>query len=89
MYRLGLFFLIAAPAAAQQPVWTATSPMNITREGYAQTLLDDGRVLVTDGVLCRAECPQGTSTEIYDPQTGTWTQAAGMRAARRGIAPSV
>lgn len=51
--------------------------MSYVCEGHRQTLLVDGRVLVTCGTAA-----------LYDPKIGAWTAAAGMRTARRGHAAS-
>jgi hypothetical protein len=47
MHRILVVIIAAAPAVAQQSIWTTTSPLSYAPEGYAQTLLADGRVLVT------------------------------------------
>jgi galactose oxidase-like protein/Kelch motif protein len=53
--------------------WTSVAPMASGRWYPTNTLLPDGRVLVTSGEIdcngCVVPIP-----EIYDPQTGTWTQ---------------
>ncbi len=54
--------------------WAATGPMSAQRFGHTLTLLPDGRVLAVGG-----EDPQGgdymlySSTEIFDPETNTWS----------------
>ena len=63
--------------------WNPTDPMTVARANHTATLLQDGRVLVAGG---RSQDEWvgifHQSTEIYDPVTGTWTQAADMNIAR-------
>ncbi len=60
-----------------------TGNMALNREAHAATLLDDGRVLITGGLI-----PAGISwvavqdSEIYDPASGTFTSAGKMSIAR-------
>ena len=57
--------------------WTLTGSLSVARESEAWAVLDDGRVLVTGGLdieLFRTL----DSTEIYDPATGEWAEAASM-----------
>src|SRR5262245_12616336 len=68
---------------AQQSIWTFVRPMSIPRSGYGQTLLPNGRVLVTGG-LCPGNCPGAQNTELYDPQTGQWSAGAELRLPRYG-----
>ncbi len=51
----------------------ATAPMTIPRYGHTASLLPDGRVLVAGGITSVDPWTQTTSTELYDPSTGTWT----------------
>ena len=59
--------------------------MAIGRESHAATLLGDGRVLVTGGLV-----PSGMSwnsiaeAEIYDPASGTFAVVGNMNVARAG-----
>ena len=58
--------------------WTVTQPM-ISRRSFAQSVqLRDGRVLVVGGMLPGDGITQTmtSSTEIYDPDSKTWTAAA-------------
>src|SRR5450432_733176 len=60
--------------------WQATGDLNTARELYTETLLLDGKVLVTGG-----EGPTFAalaSTEIYDSTTGIWTPSGSMHTAR-------
>src|SRR5262245_56296086 len=51
------------------------SPMNKERNYHTATLLSNGTVLVAGGF------PTGTSAELYDPATDTWTITGSLRAA--------
>ena len=51
--------------------------MAISRMDHTMTVLRDGRVLVVGGALTR-------KTEIYDPSTGTWSEAADLLEPRVG-----
>jgi hypothetical protein len=60
-----------------------TGTMAFGREGHAATLLNDGRVLITGGLI-----PAGISwqpvfeAEIYDPVSGTFTPTGNMNSSR-------
>jgi uncharacterized protein (TIGR03437 family) len=70
---------------AQSTTWTAVKPMSYVRDGYQQTLLSDGRVLVTGGIpWCPRGCLSSNTAELYDPKTGLWSPAAEMRTPRGG-----
>lgn len=63
--------------------FVATGSMRLARGRHASTTLADGRVLVTGG-----ETPQGssstltTTTELYSPATGTFTDGPAMNVPR-------
>lgn len=60
--------------------WTGAGSMRVARSGHSATLLSDGRVLVTGGESDRpgtSSLPTETS-EIFEPATGTWSDAAPM-----------
>lgn len=66
--------------------WHDATPMTQPRAFHAAALLRDGRVLVMGGSR-GADLVEGlSSTEIFDPIVGTWTQAADLSGAR--IKPS-
>ncbi|MET1502625.1 kelch repeat-containing protein [Burkholderia sola] len=70
-----------------QGAWLATGSMVAHRTCHTATLLSDGKVLVAGGRTERPTYGSKTATssaELYDPATGTWTEAAHMRAARCG-----
>ena len=56
--------------------------MKESRTEHSAALLEDGRVIVTGGLNEDLEIV-GT-TEIFDPQTGKWSQRESMRTVRRG-----
>ncbi len=60
--------------------WSATGSMGTARayHDHAETLLPDGRVLVTGGFGA------GLSAELYDPTTGTFSATGSMGTARWG-----
>ena len=58
--------------------WTAAGAMATTRLDHTATLLANGKVLVAGGI--RGSIPSDTlaSTEIYDPASNRWSEAAPM-----------
>src|SRR4051812_46941179 len=53
--------------------WSRTDDLHVARWDARASLLDDGRVLVTGGVVHG----NGTTVaEIWDPATGEWTDTA-------------
>lgn len=68
---------------ATNGLFVPTGSMATGREAHAATLLSDGRVLITGGVI-----PAGTSwqplqeAELYNPVSGTFATAANMNVAR-------
>ena len=58
------------PATA---TWTTTGSMTTARSAHTATLLLDGTVLVTGGCTYGACVYMATSSEIYNPATGTWS----------------
>lgn len=49
---------------------------------YASVLLPDGRVLVPGGYT--AQNTPVSSSDLYDPRTGTWTASGSMSVVRAG-----
>jgi len=64
--------------------WTPTGDMTTGRSEaeYASVLLPDGRVLVPGGHTA-FQTPV-SSSDLYDPRTGTWTAAGSMSVVRAG-----
>ncbi|WP_147297940.1 putative Ig domain-containing protein [Trinickia dinghuensis] len=63
--------------------WVPTAePMHEVRYGAIQVTLPDGRVLVAGGQNAQGQVL--ASAELYDPNTGEWTEAAPMTSARYG-----
>ena len=66
--------------------WTATGAMLTQRYRHMATLLPDGRVLAAGGLVAPekptdpADGVPTDSAELYDPDTGTWTAIANMKA---------
>ena len=60
-----------------------TGPLHLGRAYHTATRLLDGRVLVTGGHTGGADTNNHDTAEIYDPVSGTWSDAASM-ATRRG-----
>jgi uncharacterized protein (TIGR03437 family) len=69
----------AMQVKAQQPTWSATGSLGTARALHTSTLLANGKVLVTGGVITGGTT---ASAELYDPATGTWSSAGTMNAAR-------
>ncbi|WP_083283182.1 kelch repeat-containing protein [Humibacillus sp. DSM 29435] len=75
-------FVVASPAGASVAAptatisgWAATAPLSTARARHTATRLADGRVLVAGGVSSKAVL---SSSEVYDPGTGTWQAAADL-----------
>jgi hypothetical protein len=61
--------------------WTVTADMTVARSSHTQTLLADGRVLVTGNALERD--PDATA-EIYEPSSRQWRRVEPMMTPRAG-----
>jgi hypothetical protein len=72
--------LLIQPCAAAPSQWEYTGSLNTARDGHTATLLDDGKVLVAGGY----NNGDLTSTELYDPGTGTWMSTGSLNIARHG-----
>ncbi|WP_375773061.1 carboxypeptidase regulatory-like domain-containing protein [Archangium gephyra] len=68
---------------AASGTWRPAGNLATPRFHPTATLLPDGRVLVTGGADGEYGGSALSSTEVYDPATGTWTPAASMAEARR------
>ena len=65
----------------QTGAWSLTSSMHFSRLGHTATLLLSGKVLVIGGFISSDGDEKLTTTrtvEIYDPNTGIWTDASPM-----------
>jgi WD40 repeat protein len=67
----------------QTGTFTPTGSMVTPRVGHSATLLEDGGVLAADGLTSLANSGAATaSAEVYDPQTGRFTEVASTSAPR-------
>jgi len=67
--------------------WTATGSMSMDRADHTATLLLDGTLLVVGSVFLAGPpgcCAASPATELYDPDTGTWTATGNMIEGRLG-----
>ncbi|WP_067455271.1 Kelch repeat-containing protein [Actinomadura macra] len=66
--------------------WTPTGSMGQARYFHSANLLPDGRVLVAGGTSVRDDESYRTldSAELFDPDTGTWSETGPMTGARTG-----
>ena len=62
------------------PGWTTTGSMTTGRKSHTATLLKNGQVLVTGGKGDRYS--YYSSTELFNPKTGTWTGSGPMTTRR-------
>src|SRR4051812_19466211 len=69
-----------ALAGVAQAAWSGVGALSGGRYNHTATLLNDGRVLVAGGSNTGALA----SAQLYDPKTGTWSNAASMNVARAG-----
>jgi hypothetical protein len=72
--------------------WTLTGPMTYGRASHLIFGLPDGRVLVTGGVGAVGENwvrQVLSTTEIYNPATGTWTSGPDLLPGRTGSGASI
>ncbi|MGQ0505998.1 MAG: kelch repeat-containing protein [Myxococcaceae bacterium] len=64
------------------PLWSVTGNFGQPREAPAVMLLTNGKVLVTGGAAVAGPSSVLTSSELYDPATGSFAGASRMNAAR-------
>jgi len=63
--------------------WSSAGTMNAARSGHSATLLPTGKVLVSGGYSGTVFNPTThSSTELYDPATGSWTPTGSLGTAR-------
>src|SRR5207244_3104903 len=60
--------------------WTATGSLATARFYHTATLLPNGKVLITGGVVSFNNAL--ASAELYDPVSGTWTATGSLTTAR-------
>ena len=75
----------AIDMTAASPAWQEVAPMEYRRAYHTLTVLPDGKVLATGGQTATDGVDQTTgilATEIWDPDTNTWTTAASHRRPR-------
>jgi hypothetical protein len=67
--------------------WSITGNLNTARQmGHTQTLLPNGEVLVAGGTTNSEWSFQNlSSSELYDPNTGTWSLTGSLNVARFGL----
>jgi Kelch motif/Galactose oxidase, central domain len=72
--------------------WSATGSMSMERSWHSATLLPNGNVLVAENANTAAGLSGSSSTELYDPTSGTWSTTGSMKTARgvaaAGLLPS-
>src|SRR5207237_1387013 len=59
--------------------WSLTGSLNVARENFAATPLNNGKVLIEGG---KNGTGLLTSAELYDPTTGTWSLTGSLNIAR-------
>jgi uncharacterized repeat protein (TIGR03803 family) len=64
--------------------WATNSPLNVARWAHTATLLNDGTMLITGGLLSNTNGNSANTNacELYDPQTGTASFTASMQSSR-------
>jgi MYXO-CTERM domain-containing protein len=56
--------------------WSKAGTMQHPRRYHTATLLQDGRVLLAQGIVKGVDDPPGNDAEVYDPERGSWTPVA-------------
>ena len=70
--------------------WRYTlNPMGTARQGHRATLLPNGKVLVTGGGATSSDSAPIQTTEIFDPDTETWTYSGNLTIPRTQHAATV
>ena len=64
--------------------FSATGSQNIARDGQTATLLNNGMVLITGGSGSTRGNSELSSSELYNPATGTFTVTGNLNTARYG-----
>src|SRR5690349_12206350 len=83
--------LVTLGARAQSPnTITPTGNLNSPRNGHTATLLPNGRVLIAGGwAPAEASRPVRSSSELYDPVSGTFRPGGNMTVPRSGHTATV
>jgi N-acetylneuraminic acid mutarotase len=63
-------------------IWTTTGSLNTARYGHTATLLLNGKLLIVGGSDDGDLASTLASTELYDPNTGTWSVSSNLNASR-------
>lgn len=61
---------------ASSNTWAGTGPLGTARDGFAGTVLTDGKALVAGGSTTGLDCI--ASSELYNSVSGTWIPVASM-----------
>jgi streptogramin lyase len=89
----GKTFAGSATAELYDPArnsWVPTkTPMTTGRYMHTATPLPDGRVLVAGGTISKNDRSSLSSSEIFDPASGTWTPTTPLNNARQGHAAAL
>ncbi|KAF0215598.1 MAG: fibronectin type III domain-containing [Geobacteraceae bacterium] len=84
-YRLMMWMILCVvvfnPTFARAGIVKTTGSMNFGREAHTATLLSSGKVLIAGGADNTASL---SSSELYDPNSGTFTSTGSMATARYG-----
>ena len=72
----------AAPALPQSGTFTLTGSLNTARYDHAATLLQNGEVLVTEGLGVNGNYTSLASAKLYNPRNGKWTVTGSMSVGR-------
>jgi len=65
--------------------WSVTGNLNMGRVGHTATLLPNGKVLFAGGTAGDFSFHNLSSSELYDPNTGTWSLTGSLNVARFGL----
>ncbi|WP_233261808.1 kelch repeat-containing protein [Vitiosangium sp. GDMCC 1.1324] len=81
------FAVTGLPVCVPLGSWAQTSPMTQTRHAHTATLLPNGKVLASGGLVDEDIWEPGAdlsykSAEVYDPATGTWSPTGAMSEGR-------
>ena len=79
-YTFNLFLLLTIQLKAYSETWYVTDSKKFSRSGHTETLLLNGKVLITGGESNSVF----SSAELFDPSIGTWSDTGSMRNSRLG-----